>query len=131
MDIKTIRKELGVDKKCKDTFSVVEAFRDELLVKAKALEKIVDGGEDMESVVVRSMFTRSERQELFSLYSTIQSIIWSSMSIPRNEKTCKKWLLDSWSKWKKIEKDVNSVISRVSDGWKNVKLTKTKFSYFY
>ncbi len=128
--MKKIMKWFDADKD-KKPCELLEILRDEISTRLKIIEKIIDGVDDFESVIVRNMFSKKERQNMVSIYSHLQSLYWESLLFRHDAKKCEKWLKNVWDDWLKCDRDVEKIIRKISEEWKHIKIGHGKASYLY
>lgn len=126
---KSIFKELGVSSK--SPCDAMDAFRDAMSNDVKILEKLIDGNDDFESLVIRSMFTKKERRDMIPIYTKIQSILWKSLAVGKSSDDCDKFISDTWNDWTKVHVKVVEIINKISDGWKKVEIKRGNAYYLY
>ncbi len=126
---KSILKELGGSSK--SPCDALDNFRDILSNDIKIIEKLVDGGDEFDSVIIRGMFTKKERQKMLPIYTHLQSIFWMSLAVGKNSDDCDKFVSDVWNDWKKVHKSVVDIINKISDEWKKVEVKRVNTSYLY
>lgn len=126
-DLKDLQKDFPL--KLENKESILSDIIDSMFNKISSVTESFEGvmtGEGFAAVFEASMLSATERDEVFRIYKNMRSLLWDArLALSRgNEKEIAEVIKKTYTIWNNNSESVANVCKRLSDGWKNLDVSK-------